>query len=84
MPPEPAQRRGHALERDTQAYDAFVSLKKSDQMRIALLRGGERLELVFKIEPQPGRVPSQSDSPPPDSVKPASPPPAKPAAAPPK
>ena len=43
------------IERETEAYDAFVALKRARQLRITLLRGGERLELVFKIVDREGR-----------------------------
>jgi type II secretory pathway component PulC len=43
------------IERETEAYDAFASLKRAEQLRITLLRGGERLELVFKIVDRGGR-----------------------------
>jgi type II secretory pathway component PulC len=80
------------LERETQAYDAFVSLKQAGEIDISLVRGGERLELVFKIAHRPGSpkpAPAQSKPSPepkpsgqwPDSGKPKAPG-AKPAPAP--
>jgi type II secretory pathway component PulC len=54
------------LERETQAYDAFMSLKQAHEIDISLLRGGERLELVFKIADRPG-----SPKPAPPQSKPA-------------
>jgi type II secretory pathway component PulC len=58
---------GKPIERDTQAYDAFQSLKTADELVIALLRRGERMELVFKIAVQPGRSSSPGASSPPPS-----------------
>jgi hypothetical protein len=55
------------IERETQAYDAFQSLKTADELVIALLRRGERMELVFKIANQPGRTTSSGAPPPPPS-----------------
>ena len=44
---------GMPIERDTQAYEAMVSLKKASELRVAYLRGGEERVLVMKIVPRP-------------------------------
>ena len=72
---------GMPIERETQAYDAFMALKQSDELAISLLRGGERMELDFKIVSQPGRsaqparATPASRSPSPPSRQPVAPPP---------
>jgi S1-C subfamily serine protease len=53
---------GKPLERETQAYDAFASLKQAPQLVVEILRGGQRMELVFKIKIQPGHAPAPSAS----------------------
>ncbi len=58
---------GMPIERDTQAYDAFVALKKARVLRVEYLRGGQQRELVFRIiarpegpaSPEPEPVPSE-------------------------
>ena len=45
------------IERETEAYEAFVSLKKSDSLRVRYLRAGEEQELVFKIVDRPTAAP---------------------------
>jgi len=40
------------IERDTQAYDAFESLKQADSLRVAFQRDGQAHLLVYKIVPR--------------------------------
>jgi len=58
---------GKPIERETQAFDAFTSLKKADELVLSLLRQDERMELVWKITEQPGRqqqaAPAHPDAP---------------------
>lgn len=44
---------GMPLERDTQAYEALMSLKKASELRVAYFRGGEERVLTLKIVPRP-------------------------------
>jgi S1-C subfamily serine protease len=44
---------GMPIERETQAYDAFVALKKADELRVRYLRGGRARELVYRIVDAP-------------------------------
>lgn len=44
---------GMPIERETQAYAAFQSLKKSDELRVRYLRGGRERELVYRIVDPP-------------------------------
>ena len=37
------------IERETEAFDAFESLKKSDALRVAFQRGGQTRMLEYKI-----------------------------------
>jgi S1-C subfamily serine protease len=46
---------GMPIERETQAYDAFVALKKTSRLEVSYERGAERRKLVYKIEPRPAR-----------------------------
>jgi S1-C subfamily serine protease len=43
---------GMPIERDTQAYAAFVALKKSSELRVEYLRGGQSRALVYRIVPR--------------------------------
>jgi type II secretory pathway component PulC len=40
---------GMPIERETQAYDAFVALKKSNELRVSYRRGAQDRTLVYKI-----------------------------------
>lgn len=44
---------GKPIERDDQAYQVFLSLKKSDEIRVKYLRAGRERELVYRILPPP-------------------------------
>jgi len=44
---------GKPIERETQAYEAFQSLKKSSELRVKYLRAGRERELVYRIVPPP-------------------------------
>lgn len=44
---------GMPIERDMQAYEAFQSIKKTDELRIKYLRQGRERELVYRILPPP-------------------------------
>jgi S1-C subfamily serine protease len=46
---------GMPIERETQAYDAFVALKKASRLEVSYLRGAEERKLVYAIQPRPGR-----------------------------
>lgn len=43
---------GMPIERDTQAYEAFIALKKSSELRVEYLRGGQSRALVYRIVPR--------------------------------
>lgn len=52
---------GMPIERETQAYEAFQSLKKADELRVRYLRGGRERDLVYRIvdpPPEPEAKPS--------------------------
>ncbi len=49
---------GRPLERETQAFDAFRSLKGSDKLVVSYLRGEEAREIVWRIVPRPGVRPA--------------------------
>jgi len=40
------------IERDTEAYDAFESLKQADSLRVSFQRDGQSHLLVYKIVPR--------------------------------
>lgn len=40
---------GRSIERDTDAFAAFESLRNAPELRITFMRGGEERELVYKI-----------------------------------
>jgi S1-C subfamily serine protease len=40
---------GMPIERETEAWQAFVSLKQAEELRVSYLRGGEQRELVYRI-----------------------------------
>ena len=44
---------GMPIERETQAYDAFVALKKAKELRVSYERGAEQRTLVFAIASRP-------------------------------
>lgn len=44
---------GMPIERETQAYEAFQSLKKADELRVRYLRGGRERDLVYRIVDPP-------------------------------
>jgi S1-C subfamily serine protease len=46
---------GMPIERETQAYDAFVALKKSKELRVSYQRGAQDRTLVYKIVARPAR-----------------------------
>ena len=43
---------GMPIERETQAYDAFTSLRKASRLEVSYLRGGQPRTLVYKIVPR--------------------------------
>lgn len=45
---------GLPIEREFEAYTAFISLKNASELRVNLERGGEPRELVLKIVPRVG------------------------------
>ncbi len=45
---------GMPIERETQAFEAFESLRKASTLRVKYLRGGEPRELVFRIVDRKG------------------------------
>ena len=53
---------GMPIEREMQAYEAFVSLKKADKLRVSFQRGGERRELVYGIVVDPKHAKSAQPS----------------------
>ncbi|MEZ4226893.1 MAG: PDZ domain-containing protein [Polyangiaceae bacterium] len=53
---------GHSIERDSDAYAAFQSLKTASELRVTFLRGGQERELV---------IPIVGDSPSPSAPSPA-------------
>ena len=44
---------GLPIERDVQAFEAFQSIKKSDELRVKYVRQGRERELVYRILPPP-------------------------------
>lgn len=40
---------GMPIERETQAYDAFTSLKQAKKLEVSYLRGGRERKLVYSI-----------------------------------
>jgi general secretion pathway protein C len=44
---------GMPIERETQAYDAFMALKSAQELRVSMLRGGAERTVVFSIVPRP-------------------------------
>lgn len=44
---------GMPIERETQAYEAFQSLKKANELRVKYLRGGRERDLVYRIVEPP-------------------------------
>jgi len=44
---------GMPIERETEAYDAFQSLKRAKELRVSYLRAGRPRELVFRIIDRP-------------------------------
>lgn len=44
---------GKPIERETQAYEAFQSLKTASELRVKLERGGRQRELVYRIVEPP-------------------------------
>ena len=44
---------GMPIERETQAYDAFQTLKKAKELRVSYLRAGKPRELVYRIIDRP-------------------------------
>jgi len=59
---------GLPIERDIDAYEAFQSLRAASALRVSILRGGEKRELVYPIVPRdkPARA-----APPPANSAPA-------------
>lgn len=51
---------GMPIERETEAFAAFESLRKAPSLRVSILRGGEPRELVFKIVDRDGSAPPTS------------------------
>jgi S1-C subfamily serine protease len=43
---------GMPIERDIDAYQAFQSLRAATALRVSILRGGEKRELVYSIVPR--------------------------------
>jgi S1-C subfamily serine protease len=46
---------GMPIERETEAYDAFVALKKAKELRVKYLRAGRERELVYRIVDAPAK-----------------------------
>lgn len=46
---------GRPIERETQAFDCFQSLKSAPRLVVTYLRGGVRREIAFDIIPRPPR-----------------------------
>jgi type II secretory pathway component PulC len=44
---------GMPIERDMQAFEAFQSIKKNDELRVKYVRQGRERELVYRILPPP-------------------------------
>ncbi|HET9957794.1 MAG TPA: hypothetical protein VFQ61_25020 [Polyangiaceae bacterium] len=44
---------GKSIERETDAYDVFVSLKTAPRLEVSVLRGAEPRRLTFEIVPRP-------------------------------
>ena len=40
---------GMPIERETQAYDAFIALRKADALSVSFTRGGAPMKLVYAI-----------------------------------
>lgn len=51
------------IERETQAYKAFETLRTAPELRVTLLREGVPRDLVFKIQQQPGVAPAAPATP---------------------
>lgn len=47
---------GMSIEHETEAYGAFQSLKKSDELRVKYVRGGSERELVYRIVEPPAEA----------------------------
>ena len=56
---------GMPIERETEAYAAFVALKDAAELRVDFSRGGERRELVYSIVARNGKAaaPAKTKSP---------------------
>ncbi len=54
---------GLPIERETEAYDAFQTLKKSPKLRVAYRRSGVERELVLEIVPRAGAKPAPAPAP---------------------
>lgn len=83
---------GMPIERDTQAYEAFQSLKSADALSVTYLRAGQQRQLVYRIvsrdgagatnakgaEPEPAKAGEQPGDAKPGDAKPAAAPQPKP------
>lgn len=47
---------GRPIERESEAYQAFISLRESDRLVVSYLRGDLERELIFRILERPGRA----------------------------
>jgi hypothetical protein len=54
---------GMPIERDYEAFAAFESLAKAQELRVGVLRQGRGHELVFRIEPLPGTAGAKAPAP---------------------
>lgn len=61
------------IERETEAFKAFESLRTAKQLSVSLVREGESRTLVFEIKDQPGHQSPKPKKPSPGAVPSASP-----------
>jgi S1-C subfamily serine protease len=65
---------GMPIERDTQAYAAFETLRSAKELRVSLIRDGQPRELVLPIlERGDVKAPASAKAPPPAKAPPAAP-----------